>query len=83
MPASISDLEKEEFIDQAWGVVGRKVSKRAFLEEMYELAHRSAALPVSEESPAIQMFRLQLRRYLELCGQRADLEELAQGLLHE
>ena len=83
LPTSICALEQEEFIDQAWGVVGRKVGKRALLEEIYELAHRSAALPVKEESPAIEMFRLQLRRYLKLCEQRADLEKLAHGLLQE
>jgi transposase len=61
--------------------VGRKVSKRAKLEEMYTLAGESIGLPVALDSPAIETFRLQLGRYLEINRQRADLDDRAQELL--
>lgn len=46
--------------------MGRKVSKRVKLGEMYALASESIGLPVALDSPAIETFRLQLTRYLEL-----------------
>ena len=41
MPASITALSKEQFIDQAWDVVGRKVSKARLLGDIYETARSS------------------------------------------
>lgn len=81
VPPSICRLELEEFISAAWEPVGRKVNKRAALEELYDLAHRSAALPITEDSAAVETFRIQLRRYLELNAQRTRIEGLAASLL--
>jgi transposase len=80
-PAAIRALDRDAFIAEAWDVVGRKVSKRAKLEEMYLLASESIGLPVALDSPAIETFRLQLARYLELNRQRDHLDRRAQELL--
>lgn len=80
-PGSICALTQDAFIAEAWDLVGRKVRKRSLLEELHELAHRSVALPIHEDSVAVQTFRMQLRRYLELTTERATLEELATKLL--
>ena len=58
IPASITALSKEQFIDQAWGVVGRKVSKAQLLGDIYETARSSIGLPVTVDSAAITMFSL-------------------------
>ena len=81
VPASICVLSQAAFIKEAWPLVGRKVSKRSVLEELYELAHRSTALPIGEGTHAVEMFRVQLRRYLDLCAERSRLEALADELL--
>jgi len=81
VPASICALSQAAFIKAAWPLVGRKVSKRAVLEELYDLAHRSTALPINEGAHAVEMFRVQLRRYLDLCAERSCLEALADDLL--
>jgi len=80
-PASIRSLDREAFIAEAWDLVGRKVSKRAKLEEIYTLASESIGLPISLDSLAIETYRLQLARYLALNQQRAQLEARAQELL--
>lgn len=80
-PAAIRALPREAFISEAWDLVGRKVAKRAKLEEIYTLASESIGLPVSLDSPAIEVFRLQLSRYLELNQQRDQLDRRAQELL--
>ncbi len=79
--ASIRALDREAFIAEAWELVGPKVSKRAKLEEIYMLASESIGLPVALHSMAIDAYRLQLARYLELNRQRAQLEARAQELL--
>lgn len=80
-PAAVRQLDRESFIAEAWNLVGRKVSKRAKLEEIYTLAQESIGLPVALDSPAIETFRLQLARYLELNQQRDQLDRRAQELL--
>ena len=70
-PQMISALTKEEFIQAAWGVVGRKVEKSLMLSDIYETAKTSAGLPVSPDSDAIRMFRLPAQPY---CAQRGGLE---------
>jgi len=81
VPGSICALTEKAFVKQAWGVVGRKVGKQAILEELYQLAHRSVALPIAEGTPAVEMFRVQLRRYLDLSEERSRMEQLAHALL--
>jgi len=81
VPGSICALTEKAFVKQAWGVVGRKVGKQSILEELYQLAHRSVALPIAEGTPAVEMFRVQLRRYLDLSEERSRMEQLAHALL--
>jgi hypothetical protein len=50
-PASITALSKEVFIDAAWEVVGRKVSKVRLLGDIYDAAASSIGLPVAADSP--------------------------------
>jgi len=66
-------------IAEAWKVAGRKVYKRAKLEEIYDLAGESIGIPVALDSPAIETFRLQLSRYAELNRHRDQLDQRAQG----
>ena len=81
VPAEVRRLDRETFIREAWSLVGRKVSKRAKLEEIYELAGETIALPIAQESFAVQAFRLQLERYLSLNRQRRQLEAWAEQAL--
>lgn len=80
-PASVTAAPLDAFIAAASPVVGRKVNKRAWLAEVYELAGRSVALPVALESPAVATFRLRLQSFLDLTAQRMQLERWADHLL--
>jgi len=73
-PAAVRALPKEAFVRAAWAVVGRKVNKQAKLEDLYELAHRSIALPIAVDSVAIETFRLQLAQLRRLAELRQTLE---------
>jgi hypothetical protein len=57
-PASIMALSKEAFIEAAWDVAGRKVSKERLLADIYETARTSIGLPLPIDAPAIRMFRM-------------------------
>lgn len=83
VPAAVRTLGCEQFIQEAWEVVGRKVNKRAKLEEIYELAGHTIALPISPKSFAVQTFRMQLERYLSLNQLRNQLETWAQEAMAE
>jgi len=74
-------LTRSDFVQAAWDLVGRKVAKRAKLEEIWETAASTAALPHAPESMAVEMFRVQLRRYAGLNDLRAELEARAQEFL--
>jgi transposase len=80
-PRSVRALGKEAFIQEAWPLVGRKVNKRARLEEIYELAGETIGLPVDVDGLSVQTFKLQLSRYLDLNHHRAQLETWAEGVL--
>jgi transposase len=80
-PASVRALTPEAFSSEAWDLLGRKVEKRKKIAEMYAMAAESIGLPVALDSPAIEMFRLQLRRYQQLNEDRAHLDARAQELL--
>lgn len=80
-PQTIQSLTREAFVAAAWDLVGRKVNKRAQLEELYEISQRSIGLPVREDSLAIESFRLQLSRYQAFNEHRAALEQRAHELL--
>jgi transposase len=79
--AAIRILSFEEFSREAWDLVGKKVAKRAKITEMYALAGNSIGLPVATDSPAIEMFRIQLSRYQALTEDRKQIEERAAELL--
>ena len=80
-PASITALSEGEFQTRAWNLVGRKVSKRALLAEIYAAAQRSIGVPVALDSAAIAMFRLVLEEYLTLHQLREHIAERAALLL--
>jgi transposase len=82
-PAAVRALPREEFIQSAWAVAGRKMNKRAKLDELYELAARSIALPVAVDSLAIETFRLQLGQLRRLAALRQALERRAQAVLKD
>lgn len=74
-------LSKEHFIDQAWGVVGRKVSKARLLGDIYETARSSIGLPVTMDSAAIAMFRMIIAEGRSLIRQRDAIEQQAHTAL--
>ncbi|MGH9625339.1 MAG: IS110 family transposase [Bryobacteraceae bacterium] len=76
-PASITRFSIEEFVKQAWPIVGRKVSKQRLLEDIYRTAQSSIGLPVEEDSEAIAMFRVVLGEMVRLCQLRDQLERRA------
>ena len=80
-PASITALDKEVFIEAAWDVVGRKISKRRVIADIYEIASSSIALPVPLDSPAIDMFRMVLAEARGLIRQRDQIEKHAEHML--
>lgn len=82
-PHMISAMTKEAFIDAAWDVVGRKVSKTLLLSDIYETAKGSVGLPVAAESDALRMFRLVLAEGRGLVRQRDEVENRAVELLSD
>lgn len=82
-PGSIMALDKERFIEVAWNVVGKKVSKKRLLSDIYETASASIALPISVDTPAIDMFRMVLAEARGLIRQRMEIEHHAEQLLGE
>jgi transposase len=80
-PVSITIHSKEDFIDQAWGVVGRKVAKARLLGDIYETAQASIGLPVATDSIAIAMFRLVIAEGRSLIRQRDVVEANAHDAL--
>jgi len=79
--AAITKYTCEQFIEEAWVVAGKKVSKSAVLSEFYEAARTSIGLPVAEDSMAAQMFRVILGEHQVLCRLRADTERQADAFL--
>jgi transposase len=82
-PQAVRALSLPGFIEAAWPLIGRKINKRAKLEELYELAQSSIALPVAVDSPAIDTFRLQLAHFARLAELRRELEAQAHRLLKD
>jgi transposase len=80
-PASITAYSKEAFIEEAWDVVGRKVSKARLLGDIYETARSSIGLPVPMESAALSMFRMVLAEGRSLIRQRDAIEKEAHAAL--
>ena len=82
-PASIASYTKDAFIEAAWSVVGKKVSKARLLGDIYETAQASIALPVSMESAAIAMLRLIVAEGRSLIRQRDAIEKQAHSALSD
>jgi transposase len=80
-PGTITSLPCEEFVAQAWKLVGRKVNKGTLLADIYATAQQSIALPVASDSAAIAMFRLVLEEYLALGRRRASIALQAEAAL--
>jgi len=80
-PNSITALKEDEFIMEAWPLVGRKIAKQPFLEGLYETAQKSIALPIPVDDPAVETFRLQLGRYQDLINHREQLQSMAEEAL--
>jgi transposase len=80
-PASITALSKDAFVEAAWSVVGKKVSKARLLGDIYETAASSIGLPVALDGPAISMFRVVIAEGRSLIRQRGLIEEQAHAAL--
>ena len=78
---SIRRQDYETFRQEAWDLVGRKVNKKAWLQQIYNSAANSIGLPVAEESLEVQTFRLQLQRFQQLIQQRDALADQAHQVL--
>jgi len=78
VPAAVLRLDQATFIREAWTLAGRKVHKKACLAQIYELAKHTIALPIDPDSLAVETFRLQLKQFLALSRQRAEIESLAE-----
>ena len=63
---AIVRYDLETFIEQAWEVVGRKVFKRQWLCDLYRTAEESVALPLKEDSLAVETYRMVLRQYRDV-----------------
>ena len=81
-PAAIIRYDREAFYQEAGPVVGRKVNKRGFLDDLYTTALDSIGLPVAEDSEAIHMFRVILAEHQHLCTLRTSIETQADQTLH-
>lgn len=80
-PASITSYTKEAFIEAAWNVVGKKVSKARLLGDIFETAGVSIGLPIPLDAPAIAMFRLIISEGRSLIRQRDAIEDRAHDML--
>lgn len=76
-PNSVMKYSREEFIEAAREVAGRKVNKSVWLTDFYETAASSIGLPVDEDSEAMYMFRIVLQEHQDLCRLRQSIEERA------
>ena len=75
--------DKNAFIDAAWDVVGKKVSKARLLGDIYETAQSCIALPVELDSSAIAMFRMVIAEGRSLIRQRDEIEHHADAVLRD
>jgi len=80
-PSSIISIGREAFTEQAWPLIGRKVSKARVVNDIYETASASIALPIDEDSTAITMFRMVVAQARTLIQQRNEIERIAHDAL--
>jgi transposase len=74
-------MDEAAFIEVAWHVVGRKVSKARLLADIYQTARTSIGLPIPLDAPAIAMFRMVLAEARSLIRQRDTIEKMADTML--
>lgn len=82
-PAGMMALGQEGFTHEAWSRVGRKVSKARLINDIYETACASVALPIDEDSVAIAMFRMVIAQARSLVRQSDEIERTAHALLSD
>jgi transposase len=82
-PHMITALSQEAFVEAAWDLVGRKVSKERLLSDIYATAAGSVGLPVHPDSDAVRMFRLVLAEGRSLIRQRDEIEARAVELFSD
>jgi transposase len=80
-PTPMTSLGREGFVAEAWPLVGRKVSKARLINDIYETACSSMALPIAEEAVAISMFRMVIGQAQSLIRERNRIEQIAQVML--
>lgn len=80
-PGSITSIGREAFTEQAWPLIGRKVSKARVVNDIYETACASIALPIDEDSTAVTMFRMVIAQARTLIQQRNEIERIAHDAL--
>lgn len=82
-PSAVTKYTFEEFIKVAWDISGRKINKMSWLEDFYFTAQNSVGLPVSEDSQAINMFRIILKEHQTLCQIQKEIEDTAENYLKD
>ena len=82
-PASITSMDRDAFAVAAGPLVGRKVSKARLINDIYETALSSIALPIPADATAIVMFRMIIAQARGLIQQRNRIEEIAHATLAE
>ena len=82
-PGSITALSMKCFMETAWPLVGRKVSKQRLLEDIYQAAQQSIALPIPADDLSIDSYKIQLQRYVELTGHVKTLQQKAEKCLNQ
>ena len=82
-PDAIKKYTVQEFIKAAWEVAGRKVDKTNWLEGVYETAQNSVGLPILEGSKGIDMFKMILAEFQQLCHKRSEIENLIETSLSD
>lgn len=80
-PAAITCYDEKKFIEQAWALAGRKVSKINWLKDVYKTAKNSIGLPVESTSQTIAMFQFILNEFSDVCQRRTKIERIADTYL--
>lgn len=76
-PVSITSLTEDEFVEQAWTLIGKKHGKAEWLRDLYDTACNSIGLPVDIDSIAVKMYRLMIAEYAHLTALRDQIESEA------
>ncbi len=82
-PAAIRAVTQLQFIEQASILPGKKVNKKVWLQDFYQIAYQSIGIPVEANSEAMHMFCKVLKEYQQLCLLRDEIEQRAIILLQQ